>query len=207
MLTRGPEIGEFLVYRLMRSQLADVTDPVGAAFHVEAARAMQVVPLRFVFAVAVEDLHPVVFAVGDINPALRVADDIVRDIELARIAAAFAPGEQQLPVRVEFVHPGIGVAVRDIDLEVRRQRRMGTAIERLAAHERRRPARDADFQQHLAIEGAFADGVVAVVGAIKRVIRPDMQAVRPVEQSLAPGIEQVPSRSNTSIGCSPRLKT
>src|ERR1044071_6416289 len=68
---------------------------------------------------------------------------------------------------------------------------MGTAIERLAAHEWRRPARDADLEQHLPVECAFADGMVAVIGAIERVVRPDMQTVGAVEQRLAPGIEQV----------------
>src|SRR5205807_2291509 len=98
-----PQIGELGVDRLVRPQLADVADAVRAAFHVEAARAVQIVPLRLVFAVAVENLHPVVLAIGDVDPAVGIADDIVRDVELARTGAAFAPGKQELAVRREFV--------------------------------------------------------------------------------------------------------
>ena len=152
---------------------------------------MQVVPLRLVAAVAVENLHPVVLAVGDIDPAVRVGDDVVRDVELARIGAALAPRKQQLAVRREFVDAGIRVAVRDIDVEIGRQRGVGAAVERLAAHKRRGPPRNADFEQYLAAERAFAHGVVAVIGAVQRLVRADMQPVRPVEQVFAPGIQQV----------------
>src|SRR5205085_1275942 len=88
-----PEIREILVDRLVRPQFADVADAVRAAFHVEAARSVQIVPLGLVFAVAVEDLHAMVLTVGDVDPAVGVADDVVRDVELARTGAAFAPGE------------------------------------------------------------------------------------------------------------------
>jgi hypothetical protein len=40
---------------------------------------VQIVPLRLVFAVAVEYLHTMVFAVGDIDPTLGVGADIVHD--------------------------------------------------------------------------------------------------------------------------------
>src|SRR6266545_5482553 len=140
-----PEIGELGVDRLMRPQLADVADAVRAALHVEAAGAVQIVPLRLVSAVAVEDLHPMVLPVGDIDPAVGIADDIVRDVEFARTGAAFAPGKQQLAVRREFVDAGVGVAVRDIDVEVRRQRGVGAAVERLAAHKGGRSAGDTDL--------------------------------------------------------------
>ena len=41
---------------------------------------------------------------------------------------------------------------------------MRTAVERLAAHERRWLAGDAKCQQHLSRERALADGMVAVIG-------------------------------------------
>ena len=40
----------------------------------------------------------------DINPAIRIAADVVGDIELAFIRARFAPGKQQFPVRRIFVN-------------------------------------------------------------------------------------------------------
>ena len=52
---------------------------------------MHVVPLRLVFTVSVKHLDSVVLAVGDIDPAVRIATDIVRDVELAGIGAGLAP--------------------------------------------------------------------------------------------------------------------
>jgi hypothetical protein len=52
---------------------------------------VEVVPLRLPFAVAVEDLDAMVLAIGDIEPAVRVAADIVRNVELAGIGAGLAP--------------------------------------------------------------------------------------------------------------------
>src|SRR5947207_1737846 len=65
--------------------LADIAERVTPVPEAHAVRAVQIVPLRLPFAVAVEHLHAVVLAVGDIEPALRVAADIVRDVELAGI--------------------------------------------------------------------------------------------------------------------------
>ena len=152
---------------------------------------MQIVPLRLVFAVAVEYLHAVVLAIGDIDPAIRVGDDVVHDIELAGISAGLAPSLDQLSVRREFVHAGVAVAVGDVDLAFGRQRRMGAAVERLAAHERRRLVRDADGQQHLAVGRAFAHRVVAVIGAVEIVVGVDVQAVRAVEQPFAPAFDEI----------------
>ena len=155
---------------------------------------VQIVPLRLVFAVAVEHLHAVVLAVGDIDPAVGVGDDVVDDVELAGIGAGLAPGLDQLAVGRVFVDAGIAVAVGHIDLALRRQRSVGAAVERLAAHERRGLVRNADGQQHLAVGGAFAHGVVAVVGAIEIVVGVDVQAVRAVEQAFAPARDEIARR-------------
>src|SRR5204863_8864531 len=62
------------------SQLADDESGFLAAAAVEAARPVQVVPLRLVFAVAVEHLHTVVLAVGNVDPAVVVGGDVVGDV-------------------------------------------------------------------------------------------------------------------------------
>ena len=152
---------------------------------------MHVVPLRLVFAVAVEHLDAVVFAVGDVDPAVGVAADVVGDVELAGIGAGLAPGHHQLAVRRVFVDARVAVAVGDVEVALRRQRGVGAAVERLAAHIGRRLAGDADRQQHLAVEGALADRVVAVVGQPDRLVRRHVDAVRPREDALAPGAQQV----------------
>jgi hypothetical protein len=45
---------------------------------------MQIVPLRLVSAVTVEHLNAMILAVGDIDPAIGVSDDIVHDVETGR---------------------------------------------------------------------------------------------------------------------------
>jgi hypothetical protein len=52
-------------------------------------------PLRLVSAVALEHLDPVVFAVGDIDPAVGVAADVVNDVELALAGSGLALRHQQ----------------------------------------------------------------------------------------------------------------
>src|SRR3954447_5068436 len=64
-------------------------------------------------------------------------------------------------------------------------------MERLAAHERRRLVRDTDRQKHLAVNRAFAHGVVAIVGAVKIILGVDMQAMRAAEQALSPALDEI----------------
>src|SRR3954468_19286287 len=85
------EIRAVQVYCHGGTQLADIADRLMSVRHEEPARPMQIVPLRLVLAVAVENLDAVVLAVGDIDPAVGVAADIVDDIELAGIGARLAP--------------------------------------------------------------------------------------------------------------------
>src|SRR3954470_23626869 len=72
-----PEIGNVAADGSGRADFADVADRLATVWHVKAAWAVQVLPLRLVFAVAVEYLHPVVLAVGHIDPAVGVAADVV----------------------------------------------------------------------------------------------------------------------------------
>jgi hypothetical protein len=51
---------------------------------------VQIIPLGLVLAVAVEDLNPMVLAVGDINPAIGVGSDVVNDIEFTGVGARAA---------------------------------------------------------------------------------------------------------------------
>src|SRR5207248_7209790 len=91
----GPQVRALQIDRHRRPQLADIADRMPGIIHVKAARAVQIVPLSLVFAVAVEHLHAVVLAVGDIDPTLGVGADIVHDIELALTGAGRAPRHQQ----------------------------------------------------------------------------------------------------------------
>ena len=54
-----------------------------------------------------------------------------------------------------------------------------------------RSARHADFKQELAVERALADGVIPVVGAIDRLIRPDMQPMGTHKEIMTPSAEHI----------------
>ena len=68
---------------------------------------------------------------------------------------------------------------------------MGAAVERLAAHVRSRLAGQAERHQHLAVQRALTNRVVAVIGQPHRVIRPHVQAVRAGKQPLPPGAQEI----------------
>src|ERR1700730_17731983 len=86
-----PEVRALQINRHRRAELADIADRVPGIVHVEAAGAMQIVPLRLVLSVAVEHLDAMVLAIGDINPAVGVGADVVDDVEFARAGAGPAP--------------------------------------------------------------------------------------------------------------------
>src|SRR5215472_6889564 len=72
---------------------------------------------------------------------------------------------------------------------------MRAVVERLAAHEGGRLARNADRQQHAAVERATAHRMVAIVRQPDRVVEGDMHAVRlamgPGKDAFAPGAQQI----------------
>ena len=167
-----PEIRALQVDRHRRAELADIADRVAGVVHVEAARAVQIVPLRLVFAVAVEHLHPVVLAVGDIDPAIGIGADVVHDVELAGLGAGLAPRHQQLAVRRIFMDAGVAVAVRDIDLALRRQARCGCSGGNGSPliYSAGLPGMPISSST-LPSERAFAHEMPAVIGQIDRIVR------------------------------------
>src|ERR1700722_16790210 len=92
------QIWRLQVDRHAWAEFAD--DEVGrlAAAAMQRAGPVQIIPLRLVFAVAVEHLHAVVLAVGDIDPTVGVGDDVMDDVELPGIDAGLAPGFYQFAV-------------------------------------------------------------------------------------------------------------
>jgi len=91
------EIGRFPVHVHARTEFADDERGLLAAAAAQRAGAMQVIPLHLVFAVAVEHLHAVVLAVGDVDIAVGIGGDVVDDVELAGIGAGFAQVFNSLP--------------------------------------------------------------------------------------------------------------
>src|SRR3954447_20672209 len=77
------EVGDVAADRGGRANLADIEDRLVSIRHAEATGTMQVLPLCLELTVAIEHLHAVVLAVGDIDPAIGVTADIVHDVEFA----------------------------------------------------------------------------------------------------------------------------
>jgi predicted CxxxxCH...CXXCH cytochrome family protein len=73
-----PKVGDVAAYGSGRTDFADVENRLMAIGHAEATRAVQVLLLGLELTAAVEDLHPVVLTVGDVDPAIGVAADVVK---------------------------------------------------------------------------------------------------------------------------------
>src|SRR5262249_32803949 len=137
-LAIGVELHEHLVLR-RAAQRAIVGPPVhrrAAAHpdlvvlrHVEAPRHHNVAPDVEQLARLVEDLHAHVISVGDVEPALAVHADRVRDGELPRFAAQLAPLLDELARFVEMHDAGIAVAVRDEYVSGAGDRHVGRLVE------------------------------------------------------------------------------
>ena len=168
--------------------LADIDEfLVALRVQIQARRARHVRPLRFELALRAEYLDAMVFAVGDIDPAVLVHADIVHDVELTWVVARFAPREQVLAVRRILVHRRVGVAVAHIEIAVARvECDMRRRVERLAAHRRRRLPRRADGHQHFAVRRHLANGVVAIVHAPQIAVRTYGDTVRVGENAVSP---------------------
>ena len=106
---------------LVPPQLGDV----GAALAVEddVRRPLRVGPLGQVLAVRAEDLDAVVLAVADEHAAVGGDGDAVRQVELAGPVARLAPRPLELAVRREVVHAAVAVAVGDVEIALRADRR------------------------------------------------------------------------------------
>src|ERR1700736_555867 len=85
----------------------------------------------------------------------------------------------------------ITVAVGDVDLALGRQRGVGAAMERLAAHILCRLAGDADLEQHLAVERAFAHEMPAIISQIDPILGSRMGAVRSWVLALPPRPKEI----------------
>src|SRR5262249_1906465 len=187
------QIRALFVHRHARTKFTDVTDRIWpSGVHIESTWSMHVVPLRLIFAVAIEHLHAMILAVGDIDPAFFVSANVVHDVELTWIAPRFAPREKQLSVGRILVYSGVAVAVRNIYVPLRGEGHMRAAIERFAALIGRRLVWHAQGENDFSIQAALSHGVVAVVAQENRFVGTQRRTVRPFEYALAPGTEKPP---------------
>src|SRR5882672_2326489 len=80
-----PDVGPVPVDFSRGAAFADIDERVAPGRHAHAVWPVQIVPLGLEPAVAVEHLDPMVLAVGYVEPAVGIAADIVRDVELAEV--------------------------------------------------------------------------------------------------------------------------
>ena len=134
------QMGKAAIDRQYRAQFTHVTDRTPARGHEKSTRPMDIAPLRFESAIAVKNLHPMTFAISNINPAVAVTTDVVGQIKFTRPGPGSPPGQQMFALWGILVNAGIAVTVGYVDGAIGRERRMGAAIERIKTHERRRRA-------------------------------------------------------------------
>src|SRR2546421_8046998 len=127
------------------------------------------------FAVLIEDLNAIVFAIADVEISFRIQSHGVRRVEFSFAGSFFSPGEKKLAGFVEFHHPRIAIAVGDKKIPIRRESDVGRFIEmRLIL------ARHAFFAQHeknFSIWSELRDRVIDHIGRPDIVSRIAAQAV------------------------------
>src|SRR5439155_17170613 len=94
------------------------------AADIHAARQTSILELADEGAVGIEDLDPLILAVGHPQQSLRIERDAVGDVELTRGLPFAAPRLDEAAGLVELEHPGIAtgsrrVSLRDEDIAVR----------------------------------------------------------------------------------------
>jgi len=176
-----------LIERAKGGQLTDIEIALPAWLDAHGTWALQTGPLRLEMSAIIEDLHAVVFAIRNIDPTVRITADIVWKVEVTRFKSAVTPGAQMPPASGIQVNVCVAVAVADINISIRCQRRVRAAIEWNTAHGAGRPPRDADFQKSETRQRELAYRMVSIIGAVDAPIVADMNAVRPGEYPLAPG--------------------
>src|SRR5262249_23726301 len=99
----------------VKAQLRHV-NPAGLLVDQELKRPGHVVPLSLIAPVRREELEAAVLAVGDVDRAVLVHGQAMRDVKLARTAPRLAPRLEQAAVRRETMDARVAVAVRDVEI-------------------------------------------------------------------------------------------
>src|SRR4051794_2283100 len=115
-----PKIGEPSIGAQIRTDFADEAQRTCSCCHVQRTGSMHdTAPQGLEFSVAVEHLDTIVFPVGDVKPTIRIAMNVVRQVELSFADTALPPGEHVLPVRRVLMDLGIAVPVHNVNLAFR----------------------------------------------------------------------------------------
>ncbi len=126
----------------------------------------------------------------------------MRHVKLPGTRAGFTPGLTKPPLGREAMDACIAIAVRDIEVAVGPDGKIGRVVERsgralngpvidTGRASVRGDAAGSKREAQRAVASKGADGVTEVVGAIDGIIGTDENAVRPGEDAVAPGGERV----------------
>ncbi len=147
-------------------------------------------------AVGVEHLDAGVVAVGDVEQALRVEDERMRQIEFAWPLALAAPGLDEGAVAIELQHArvGLAVALQHEDIAGRPDHRFVRLVEQPQMSERMPiagAALDAEHHFKPPHRVELVNQVRSDVGGPDVVLRIDPQAVGAIEQPVAEAADEV----------------
>src|SRR6266487_2202235 len=81
------------------------------------------------FAILIENLNTIVFAIADVKISLGIQSHRVRRVEFSFTGSFFPPGENKLAALVEFHHPRIAIAVGDEEISIRGEGDVGRLVE------------------------------------------------------------------------------
>src|SRR5690606_8285544 len=95
----------------------------------EVARHVEPGPLGHESALRVEHLDALILAVGDVDLVATVDGDEMDDGERAGPGSGLPPGAQQRAIGCEAMDAAIAIAVRNVDLAVRREGDAGRHVE------------------------------------------------------------------------------
>src|SRR5262245_12966789 len=166
---------------------------VVVSIDVEAARAPELLPFLEELAVLIENLDAIVDAISHEQPAGRIHGQLMRSVELARPAAALAPGLDVGAILGELEDAIVGaraVSLRNEDVAVGRNVDVSRLIEGVGGARIAGDARLAQRHQYLAVLAELDDGL-AFAAFRDRVRDPnvavtiDVEAVRIVHHAAA----------------------
>ena len=161
------------------------------------------VPLAAELAGEREDLHAVVFAVGDDDGVVAEHGDAVGQAELARVGARLPPRLHERPVRLEAVDARVAVPVGNEDLAVGGvDGHVGRAVERLPGLGRRRLS--AEPEELLAVAVGLRDGVSEDIDQPEVVLVVGADGVGAEPAVAGPRLDDVPVGVLNGLGARPR---
>jgi hypothetical protein len=152
------------VYCQVGGQLTDVGKFI---LDIQSAGAVKVVPLLQIIALVIEYLNTVVLTIRNIHMPAFVGADAVHQIELPGICAILSPREKMFSIDGKFMHSGVSISIRDINISCFGiERYLSRLVKRLAALTRRWLAGNAYVPQYLTVQSAFPNTMSLVIRAV-----------------------------------------